>query len=496
MDVPWRTRETCVTGSAPPAYHVRSDAPATHLRDDPCARGGGLGGRRWTGGRVPPRERSADRVLRRHGLAGGRRSRGNVSQRLHGRARGRLARRTPADVQRDLDRLSGRGDARSLPLRDELGRWLAAVRGRPARGGQRRPSRHDHGGGGDRPGRRPASGDAPVLPGRRAVRGGVAVGTRRRAGRAGARMAPVAASHVVRHRVGGSRRADRAARVRAAHRRPRPRAARVVGAARPMAPRARRPAPGRARALRDAGRRRDVAAGDQSRASVAQRQRRHDPQRVDPGVDGPPGAAGSAPPLRRQHLLSRARHHCVLRGPRRAVRDGRAVVLGGRVAGARLQHPPHRGLRPHRMGHVPGGRAVDRRLGGGGDGRDCHGLQRPYDDAHAPHAGAARGVPALRAARPRPAAAGAARAARAVAGRVVRAPVADVVLSAGHRLDRTRRRRPLPRRGLVGPTPPRASPAAGCRRGRRRVRPAAPGAPAGTGGHTRSRACRGRWRTP
>ena len=48
---------------------------------------------------------------------------------------------------------------------------------------------------------------------------------------------------------------------------------------------------------------------------LAQRQRRHDPERVDHRLDGAPGAPRSAAPLRRQHLLSRARHDRVLREP-------------------------------------------------------------------------------------------------------------------------------------------------------------------------------------
>ena len=137
--------------------------------------------------------------------------------------------------------------------------------------------------------------------------------------------------------------------------------------------------------------------------AVAQRQRRHDAQRVDRGVGRPPGAARSAAPVRRQHLLSRAALAGVLRAHGRAGRHGRARSSGS----------AHLPSSPTTCSSCSGSRSsawamwmVVRRWTGSAAAGVVAGiaarLQRAHADAAPSSAGVARGVPAPRAARVRP----------------------------------------------------------------------------------------------
>ncbi len=122
-----------------------------------------------------------------------------------------------------------------------------------------------------------------------------------------------------------------------------------------------------------------LAARDQSRDAVAERQRRRPAERVDPGVGRAPAPARARAPLRRQHLLSRARLARLLRAADRPGSHGRAAALARGLAGARLQPRSASGLRADGVGRLRGRVRVDR----GPHRRDARRLDVRVQHAHA-----------------------------------------------------------------------------------------------------------------
>ena len=123
---------------------------------------------------------------------------------------------------------------------------------------------------------------------------------------------------------------------------------------------------------------------------------------MDAGVGSASGRAGSAAPVRRQHLLSRANDAGVLGPPVRTGDDDGADPVGRRLPRPGVQPSPHRGPRADRMDHEPGRPPLDWKLAGCDAERIADGIQRVHAHAPAGSPGSPLRVLSPRASRPRP----------------------------------------------------------------------------------------------
>ena len=161
---------------------------------------------------------------------------------------------------------------------------------------------------------------------------------------------------------------------------------------------------------------------------------------MDAGVGSASGRAGSAAPVRRQHLLSRANDAGVLGPPVRTGDDDGADPVGRRLPRPGVQPSPHRGPRADRMDHEPGRPPLDWKLAGCDAERIADGIQRVHAHAPAGSPGSPLRVLSPRAARPRPPAHTASCAVCADSRRLVGSPRAHLRVSAGVRVHLARGR--------------------------------------------------------